>query len=314
MQSTDSMTLSFDAWLNALRSVCGSFDSTPLDRQGFRGRISKRSVGGVEIADITTNAERIVRSRPQRPDDDRHCFLVVQKQGHATLVQNGVSIAMRPGEMVLMDSAKACEIFPHGLIEHESFHLPRDEVARQFDRQPVPFMKIVAGCTSGQIMQLIVNRMLSGPLADAGAPEQDSGVANSLIALLPAIYQHQATMPSLWDQASSTLYACIQQFIDQHLHEDELGPERLAAQFHISIRQLYRLFEQHEEAVCRYVQRRRLERCAEELANPAKASRSITQIAYQWGFIDSAHFSRSFKREFGSAPREYRRARLDAAA
>ncbi|WP_136065323.1 transcriptional regulator FeaR [Modicisalibacter radicis] len=313
MQSTDTMTLSFDAWLSALRDVCGNFDSIPLDRQSFRGDVSRRSVGGIEIADITTNAERVVRSRPHQHDDDRHCFLIVQKQGHATLVQNGVSIAMRPGEMLLMDSARACEIFPHGLIEHESFHLPRGEVARQFGRQPVPFMKIVAGCTSGQIMQLIVNRMVSGPLA-ADAQEQESGVANSLIALLPAIYQHQAATPSLFDQAGSTLYLCIQQFIDQHLHEDELGPERLASQFHVSIRQLYRLFERHDETVCRYVQRRRLARCGEELANPMLADRSITQIAYKWGFTDSAHFSRAFKREFSSSPRDYRRSQLAKAA
>lgn len=311
MRSTDSMTLSFDAWLSALREVCGSFDSTPLDRQGFRGDISKRSTGGIEIAGITTNVERIVRRRPQH-SDDRHCFLIVQKQGHATLVQNGVSIAMRPGEMVLMDSAKACDIFPHGLIEHESFHLPRSEVIHRFGHQPVPFMKIVADCASGQIMQLIVSRMLSGQLATADA--QEHGVADSLIALLPAIYQHQAAAPSLFEQASSTLYLCIQQFIDQHLHEDEIGPERLASQFHISIRQLYRLFERHDETVCRYVQRRRLERCAEELANPMLADRSITQIAYKWGFTDSTHFSRAFKREFSSSPRNYRRAQLENAA
>jgi AraC-like DNA-binding protein len=33
----------------------------------------------------------------------------------------------------------------------------------------------------------------------------------------------------------------------------------------------------------------------------------VTEIAFRWGFKDSAHFSRSFKREFGISPSEVRR-------
>lgn len=312
MQSMDAPTLSFDDWLGALRKVCGSFDSTPLHRQSFSGSVSRRCEGGIEIAGIKTNVERIARRWPfQRSDDSNHCFLIVQKQGRATLVQNGAKLDMRPGEMALLDSAEESEIFPHGLIEHDSFHLPREEVIRRFGHQSVPFMKINADCASGQILQLVVSRIVAGQLAQS---ETNSGISDSLIALLPSIHQHQLSSAPLLEQGGDMLYLCIQQFIDQHLQEDELGPGLLAAQFNLSIRQLYRLFEKHNETICRYVQRRRLERCAEELASPAQTNWSITQIAYKWGFSDSAHFSRSFKREFDSSPREYRRSRLACVA
>lgn len=310
MQSVDSVTPSFDAWLEALRDVCGSFDSTPLSRSNFHGSVSKRHEGGVEIAGITTNAEKIIHHRPSQSDDDGYCFLIVQKQGNATLSQGGNKITLRPGEMVLLDSAEASEIMPHGMIEHDSLHLPRGEVMQRFGQRSVPFMKIAADCASGQIVQLIISRMLTGQLA-MGA-ETDRGVSDSLIALLPSIHQHQSTSPMEMEYNTGNLYLCIQQFIDQHLHEAELTPERLAHNFHISIRQLYRLFEQRDETVCRYVQRRRLERCAEDLASPLQARRSITEIAYRWGFTDSAHFSRSFKREFATSPRKYRQAWLVA--
>ncbi|MCM5705088.1 transcriptional regulator FeaR [Larsenimonas salina] len=312
MLTTNATSLSFDAWLGAVRQACGNFDSTPRDRRSFQGSVSSRSNGGIDIANIVTNAEKITNRRPQHRDEDRFCFLVVQKQGHATLIQNDVAITLRPGEMALMDSVEACDIIPHGLIEHDSLHLCRSEVAKRFGDTTIPFMKITADCASSQILQLVVNRMISEPLA--AIEERERGISESLVALLPAIHQHQALTPSFMEQADGTLFICVQQFIDQHLHEDDLGPERLAAAFHMSVRQLYRLFEQHGETVCRYVQRRRLARCAEELASPILVKRSITQIAYKWGFTDSAHFSRSFKREFQSSPREYRRARLEYAA
>lgn len=270
-----------------------------------------RSNGGVDIANIVTNAEKMTSCRAQRHNEERHCFLVVQKQGHATLVQNDAAITLRPGEMALMDSVKACDIIPHGLIEHDSLHLCRSEVADRFGDTSIPFMKITADCASSQILQLVVNRMVTEPLATAN--ECEGGIPESLVALLPAIHQHQTLSPSFMAQADGTLFVCIQQFIDQHLHEENISPERLAEVFHMSVRQLYRLFEQHGETVCRYVQRRRLTRCAEELSSPTLAKRSITQIAYKWGFTDSAHFSRAFKREFASSPREYRRMRLEYA-
>jgi AraC-like DNA-binding protein len=41
---------------------------------------------------------------------------------------------------------------------------------------------------------------------------------------------------------------------------------------------------------------------------------SILNIAQQWGFIDAAHFSRTFKTAFGVSPSVYRRAHQGAAS
>ena len=72
------------------------------------------------------------------------------------------------------------------------------------------------------------------------------------------------------------------------------------------MRHLYRLFEEQGDSVCRYIQRTRLQRSADDLANPILKTESITTIAYKWGFTDSAHFSRSFKKQFERSPKDYR--------
>ena len=74
----------------------------------------------------------------------------------------------------------------------------------------------------------------------------------------------------------------------------------------ISVRHLYRLVEEEGDSVCRYIQRARLKRSADDLSNPFLKTESITAIAYKWGFTDSAHFSRSFKKQFEQSPKDFR--------
>jgi AraC-like DNA-binding protein len=38
--------------------------------------------------------------------------------------------------------------------------------------------------------------------------------------------------------------------------------------------------------------------------------RTISEIAYGWGFSGMTHFGRRFKAAFGSSPRDYRKAQL----
>ncbi len=107
-----------------------------------------------------------------------------------------------------------------------------------------------------------------------------------------------------------------ERLIEQSLQEPRLSPDMLAGRLRISVRQLYRLFEEQGDSVCRYILRQRLSRSAADLGNPRLRGESITSIAFKWGFSDSAHFSRAFKKQFEVSPRTIGPARYrpDAAA
>ncbi len=98
----------------------------------------------------------------------------------------------------------------------------------------------------------------------------------------------------------------ITRFALAHLHLPGLSVEFISAALNLSIRYVHRLFEQEELPLMRWVMRQRLERAHEQLAQPDSCHLSIAQIAYAWGFSDQAHFSRSFRKEFGHSPREAR--------
>jgi len=78
----------------------------------------------------------------------------------------------------------------------------------------------------------------------------------------------------------------------------------------MSERQLHRLFQASGLTVSSWIKQARLERCAADLCDPRQRERSITEIAFEHGFNDSAHFSRSFREFCGSSAREFRSAAL----
>ncbi len=80
----------------------------------------------------------------------------------------------------------------------------------------------------------------------------------------------------------------------------------MAAALHLSVRTLHKLFADEPETVARRITRRRLERAAADLADPRLVGRTVTWIAFSWGFRDAAHFSRAFRQRFGRSPVEHR--------
>lgn len=58
----------------------------------------------------------------------------------------------------------------------------------------------------------------------------------------------------------------------------------------------------------RLIWKMRLDACRRDLADPRLRDRSVSDIAFSWGFNNAAHFSRSFRDEYGVSPREWREA------
>lgn len=298
----------FDDWLSSLRRVCGSFDSRPPEDSStpFHGEVGSLMTCGLEVAEIRTNASLIARRRLDvGHDGDRYCFLIVQRRGQAGFQQHGRTLELHPGEMVLVDSARTFEIMPRGLVEHASFHLPRAELAARLPRGEVPFGKLTARSPSGQVLQLMINRIVSKQLSGNTSPAEGEAICEALMSLLVPLTcgLGQGDLPEV---AFDLLYQGSCQLIEQQLQDPYLTPASLADRLNVSLRQLYRVFEAHDDTVCRYIQRSRLQACAEDLVSPDQARLTVTAIAYRWCFNDSAHFSRAFKKAYGSSPRDYR--------
>ena len=99
----------------------------------------------------------------------------------------------------------------------------------------------------------------------------------------------------------------IFQTIEMRLSDPNLSYQQIATEHGISPRYLQKLFESINDSFGHYVKMRRLDRCRLDLASPLHAQKSISDILFQWGFNDSASFSRAFREKYGVSPREYRK-------
>ena len=298
-----------DRWNAAMQSTCGSFETElAFNRSLFIGEISTWSRGGLGMANLRTNAGVIRRNglKPDR-DNDQNCFLVSQRTGFSQVTQNGVSLQLAPGEMLLMDAVGACEIMPFGLIEHASLSLSRDQVSRQLGGDSRIFGKISQSNACGRMLHLLMDQLCKETTANDGEQAEGEALHSAFLSLLGSGLEgsdQSARMPASLQGADLRSY--VQKIIDESLGQPGLTPVNLAGRLNISVRHLYRLFEEQGDSVCRYIQRARLQRSADDLANPIHKTESITTIAYKWGFTDSAHFSRSFKKQYEQSPKDFR--------
>jgi AraC-like DNA-binding protein len=97
---------------------------------------------------------------------------------------------------------------------------------------------------------------------------------------------------------------CARNFIHEHADRAVLLKE-LAGVAHLSVSQFSAEFHRcFGQPPIRYAMQARLRQAIRHMLNP---NVSIKEAAEKVGFQDLFHFSKSFKRHFGAAPRAYRK-------
>jgi AraC family transcriptional activator of tynA and feaB len=103
----------------------------------------------------------------------------------------------------------------------------------------------------------------------------------------------------------------VRMAVESRLSDPRLDPEAVASAAGVSVRYANGLLSKQGLSLERLIVSRRLERCRRALEDPTQRQRTISEIAYAWGFSDLSHFVRRFKAAYQLAPGEYRRSFYD---
>ncbi|MGW3232758.1 AraC-like ligand-binding domain-containing protein [Kitasatospora sp. NPDC001095] len=303
-------------WSGAVSRSLVPLEVHPLTGRPFEGLLESHRLGCVRISTLEADAARLSRTaaliaRP--PRSEPQVGVGVQVAGRAVLEQDGRCAEVPPGGLVLYDTARPYEVdYPERFRIH-LFHLPRrllgvpENDLRHASATAVgptegcgpvilPFLDVLAACAHSYPAP--VGDRLAGSVAD---------LVTALVARLAP--PRAADEPGA---ATAHLLRRVREYIDRHLGDPQLSPERIARAHHLSVRHLHRLFEGEGVTVSRLVQQLRLEAGARELARRGRIAPTVSAVARRWGFVNAAHFSHSFRAVYGVSPREWR-ARPDGA-
>ncbi|WP_027417866.1 transcriptional regulator FeaR [Aneurinibacillus terranovensis] len=303
----------FAYWREMICDVFVQLDASQLSRQRFAGRIATGSLEDIQISELSADPQHVVRSKRQIAKSREDYFLVsLQTAGQSYTEQDQREARLRPGDFVLYDSTR-----PYVL----HFEQPFQQIVFRFPRS-----LLLARC--GQAERMTSVRI-------PGTQHPVSALVSTLLRTVASSYLYldsitrvrvvESTLDLLTTSLSTVTGVKLNEsnsmanvhrvgaraFISAHLSDPDLTPSLVAASQGISTRYLHKLFEAEGQSVAAFIRNRRLEQCRRDLADRKQIQRTVTDIAFQWGFNDVAHFSRIFKHRFGVSPTEYRNAALN---
>jgi AraC-like DNA-binding protein len=147
---------------------------------------------------------------------------------------------------------------------------------------------------------------IAGGLAKGAAEEMVREQMLDLVALTigKAMGKDNARVSS----ARSVVLMKVRSAIEARLADPGLDAGAVALAAGVSLRYANAALADDGMSIGRLIQTRRLLRCRRALEDPSQVHRTVSEIAYGWGFSDMTHFGRKFKAAFGLLPSEYRKA------
>lgn len=293
-------------WNDVVSDIFAPAETRPVNISQFDAEVRCCQTGRLRMANAISKAATVSRSKVHTAKVEEHrYFLHVQLAGQFLVRQEGHEALIEQGDMVLSDST-----LPHSLSYDDSCSTLVLVVAEDVLKQHLPAPEEMIGVKlSGekglsQTTSLMLRNVWEH--VEKLPPELGSRIADSILDVF-ATACTEAKGALVADAAIvSTRRIQIKRYIEANLRDPELSVRSVAAAFGISPRYLHILFANESETVSSYILRRRLKECGKQLADAMWQRRTITEIAFGWGFNNATHFARVFRNHYGTSPRDYR--------
>lgn len=304
-------TRAYQDTMNELFSL--GLQINPDEQEPFDMRMTAYSSPLLRFASLRFSAHSTTRRVIADASVQTYFLLGLQKEGKTTVVQDGREAAIEPGDLFLVDTGRPFHL-KTGAIQTNSLYIPANQLREVFaEADALTAVRIRGESGAGAMLRGMVDELFDlAPNLDEVTATRISTATPHVVAM--ALSSLARTVEAIPPRLERYHKDRIRRFVRTHLHDPNLTADMIARGVDLSPRHVYELFSGEPVTLMKSIWIERLERCREELSLPLLRHRTISEIAYSWGFRDLAHFSRSFRSRFQQTPREFRRRMLGATA
>ncbi|HEX4362030.1 MAG TPA: helix-turn-helix domain-containing protein [Pseudonocardia sp.] len=296
-------------WTDAVCDAYVQLDcQVPPSAEGVEGEIRINALATLELSRVTASAQLVRRTPSLVARATEDYFLVsIQIDGSGVVRQDGREAVLRPGDFALYDSTRPYDLEFAADFQQYVLMLPRPALRSALRGTEALTARAVRGSRGAGHLTIQMIRTL-GETLDELEPASAAAVAQSVEHIVVAGLStlDGGAPPPEPEQAArrEQVKACAR----ARLRDPGLTVAALAAALHTSASTLHRAFSDEPYTISEWIWAQRLDGVRADLCNPALRARTLTELAFSWGFVDASHFSRAFKARFGCSPRELRNA------
>jgi AraC-like DNA-binding protein len=302
-----SVAASFDHWRHLVAESFVPLTAETDRPDSFRGRMRSRVLDCMCIVEVSATSHSVHRTPALVAQPGQRYFkLNLQLEGTGLLIQDNREAVLRPGDLAIYDTNRPYTLaFEEQarmmvvMFPHDSLSLPPDYVGQ------LSAVRLAAGHGLTSIVGPFITQ-LAGNLEALSGPSGSRLAANTLDLVSTMLHSELDLAPDTM-KPQMVLATSVREYIDGNLADPQLSPASIAAAHFISTRHLHNVFHESGTTVASWIRSRRLERVRRDLRDPLHSGTSVGAVAARWGFLDAAHFSRTFRDAFGESPSDWRR-------
>lgn len=291
-----------EQWRSAKRQVLKS-DCAVEPRHtadGFEAAMSVMDCGPLQLLEITGTAYRSTRSGD---GDPATVSILFQLDGVGSVGAGQRTARLAPGDACIVPPERGTVVDRQTRFRQAMVNLPVDDMdaiaPRWRERTAQTLDNARPGARGAPDLLRFV--LAYGRELTDDSRERLAATTVSLLGQLLADGDEAGAAAAPQHSRLATYHRQrIERFILDHLRDPDLNVNAIAQALHLSVRYVHKLFA--GQPVMQWTMAQRLRACQRELAT--RGARSISDLAYAWGFNSPAHFSRLFKKHFGVCPRE----------
>jgi AraC family transcriptional regulator, positive regulator of tynA and feaB len=298
----------FDYWHEVACKNLVKHTARPLCRLSFNAELEGGSMGPIGLVQFANSAMDVSHTFRHVSDaQSDHVFVCLQRSGALALEQDFREVILNAGDMALLDPLQPYLAHFSPLSKLLVLKVPRRELEARIGKTREVIARLMRPIDSERRLASSYLAMLPAHTGVSTRAAETIISDQALDMLAIAMARTMQGRLARVSSAKSIAVLSIRAAIESRLSDPNLSPMTVAAAAGISVRYANALLAQDGTSLYRLILARRLEHCRRCLEDPTQAHRTISEIAYGWGFSDMTHFSRNFKKVYGASPRDHRR-------